>query len=181
MVKKCHFWLFYRFWISIFSKFEPFLKAQIYKNSKFWVSEIAKWQFLTFKFCQNWFQAKLSGKSMLVLWTLTSHFESFWSIVKSKVLLTEQKTFVKLICFYKENREIRGFFHEYKCYAIWITELQVILEIVLIVKPMRNKSHSVVTTQRYSHTFFGKNVKPTFLLDKEITKELIWQDILKET
>ena len=27
-------------------------------------------------------QAKLSGKSMLVLWTLTTHFESFWSKVQ---------------------------------------------------------------------------------------------------
>ena len=91
MVKKCHFWLFYRFWISIFSKFEPFLKSQIYQNSKFGVSEIGKWQCLTFKFCQNWFQAKLSGKSMLVLWTLTSHFESFWSIVQCYQLILQRK------------------------------------------------------------------------------------------
>ena len=38
------------------------------------------------KFCQNWFHAKLSCKKSFPLWTLTTHFESFWSIVKRNVL-----------------------------------------------------------------------------------------------
>ena len=62
-----------------FSKFEPFLKSQIYQNSKLRVSEIVIMAIFDIQILP-----KLSDKSMLVLWTLTSHFESFWSIVHKK-------------------------------------------------------------------------------------------------
>ena len=45
-----------------FSTFKPFLRSWIYQNWKLWVSEIAKWQFLSFKFYQNLVNAKLNGK-----------------------------------------------------------------------------------------------------------------------
>ena len=65
-----------------FSKFEPFFKSQICKNWKLRGSEVVKTAFLRFKFCQDWFYAKLGGKWILELWRFTSHFESFWSIVE---------------------------------------------------------------------------------------------------
>ena len=74
-----------------FSKFEQFFKAQIYQNSKFSIFKNAKMTFLDrlnsqkFDFTQNWNGCESIKYQQSP--ALTSHFESFWSIVPSKVLM----------------------------------------------------------------------------------------------
>ena len=61
-----------------FGKSQPFFKSQICQNSKMRVSEIVQMAILEIQILPKiWFHAKLSGKQILVLWILTSHFERF--------------------------------------------------------------------------------------------------------
>ena len=67
-----------------FSNFQPFLKSQICQNSKLRFSEIVKMAIFEILilhknvFTENW----VANICILVLWTLASQFESFWSKVQ---------------------------------------------------------------------------------------------------
>ena len=83
--QKCHFWPFQRFWMLNFGKFWTWKLLKLIKNQN---SETLKLPKMTFLECLNApkldFTQNQSGGKIIKFQqsqALTSHFESFWSIV----------------------------------------------------------------------------------------------------
>ena len=80
MVQKCHFWQIQEVLNFDFLEIWATFKAQIYQNSKFWVSEIAKNDiFRPFECTKIWFHVKLEWRFNYQILTKSSLNFKFWN------------------------------------------------------------------------------------------------------